>query len=223
MKIGLLHRIVSAQETERQRIARDIHDQLGQRLTALRLKLASLRSICGNENGEVARVERLQEIARLLDSEISFLASELRPNTLDDLGLEAALRAHAADWSRHYEVEMEFHSYGQRKGTLGRDSEIHIYRIAQEALNNVAKHARATRVNMLLEQRAESLVLIVEDNGIGFDEKAARKRRNGSGMGLVGINERASLIGASIEIESEKGSGATIIVRLPLKTRPENE
>ena len=221
MKIGLLHRIVSAQETERQRIARDIHDQLGQRLTALRLKLASLRSVCGNENGEVARVERLQEIARLLDSEISFLASELRPNTLDDLGLEAALRAHAADWSRHYEIEMKFHSFGQRKGTLGRDSEIHLYRIAQEALNNVAKHARATQVNLLLEQRAESLVLIVEDDGIGFSEKAAGKRRNGSGMGLVGINERASLIGASIEIESENGSGTTIIVRLPLKNRSE--
>jgi PAS domain S-box-containing protein len=222
VKIGLLQRIVSAQETERQRIARDIHDQLGQRLTALRLKLAALRSICGNENGEVARVERLQEIAHLLDSEVSFLASELRPNTLDDLGLEAALRAHAADWSRHYDVKLEFHSMGQIARTLGRDTEIQLYRIAQEALNNVAKHAQATQVDLLLEQTADSLVLIIEDNGIGFDEEA-RIGPSGRGMGLIGMNERASLIGATIEIESEKGTGTTIFVRLPLKGRTEEK
>jgi signal transduction histidine kinase len=179
--------------------------------------------VCGNENGEIARVERLQEIAHHLDSEISFLASELRPNTLDDLGLEAALRAHATDWSRHYDVKLEFHSTSQIGRSLGRDVEIQLYRIAQEALNNVAKHARATQVNLLLEQAAENLVLIIEDDGVGFDEKASRLRRSGRGMGLIGMNERASLIGAAIEIESEKDSGTTIFVRLPLNGKVEEK
>ncbi len=157
----------------------------------------------------------------LLDSEISFLASELRPNTLDDLGLEAALRAHASDWARHYDIKLEFHSSSQIARSLGRDTEIQLYRIAQEALNNVAKHARATQVDLLLEQTAESLALIIEDNGVGFDEKESRTGRPGRGMGLVGMNERASLIGASIEIESEEDKGTTIFVRLPMNSRAE--
>jgi len=221
VKIGLLHRIVSAQETERQRIARDIHDQLGQRLTALRLKLAALHDQCGSETEMSVRVERLQEIARLLDSEVSFLASELRPNTLDDLGLEEALRAHAVDWSRHYDIVLEFHSNGLAGKRLDRDTEIQVYRIAQEALNNVAKHSKAKQVNLLLEKTADSLVLIVEDNGVGFDAARSSGRKAGSRLGLVGMKERATLIGAAIEIESVLGAGATVFVRLPLGRRQE--
>lgn len=222
VKIGLLHRIVSAQETERQRIARDIHDQLGQRLTALRLKLAALRDDCG-ENGVRSKVERLQDIARLLDSEVSFLASELRPNTLDDLGLEEALRAHAGDWSRHYDIGLDFHSNGMTGKRLGRNTEIQLYRIAQEALNNVAKHADATQVNLLLEKTADSLVLIVEDNGKGFEPTETNIRIPGRGLGLVGMNERASLIGAAIEIESVPKKGTTVFVRLPLGRQKEKQ
>ena len=216
VKIGLLHRIVSAQETERQRIARDIHDQLGQRLTALRLKLAALRDSCHGDGELTSRVERLQEIAQLLDSEVSFLASELRPNTLDDLGLEDALRAHAGDWSRHHEVELEFHSNGLTGKRLDRNTEIQLYRIAQEALNNVAKHAAATQVNLLIEKAADSVVLIVEDDGVGFAVTGRSKRRAAGGLGLVGMRERASLIGASVEIESVEGKGTTVFVRLPI-------
>jgi PAS domain S-box-containing protein len=216
VKIGLLHRIVSAQETERQRIARDIHDQLGQRLTALRLKLAALRNSYVEGADVLPRVERLQEIARLLDSEVSFLASELRPNTLDDLGLEDALRAHAIDWSRHYEIQLDFHSNGLTGKRLGRDVEVQLYRIAQEALNNVAKHAKASRVNLLLEKAADSLVLIIEDDGVGFDPPRTPGKNLTRRLGLVGMHERATLIGASVEIESSRGEGTTIFVRLPV-------
>ncbi len=222
VKISLLHRIVSAQETERQRIARDIHDQLGQRLTALRLKLASLRDHVGEQNAEIGeRVERLQEIAHHLDSEVSFLASELRPNTLDDLGLEEALRAHADDWSRHYDIKLDFHFNGLGKRQLGRDAEIQLYRIAQEALNNVAKHAQATEVGVLIEKTGDSLVLIVEDDGVGFDTASGPDSPKGGGLGLMGMNERASLIGATIEVESVAGGGTAVFVRLPLDDQEE--
>ena len=219
VKIGLLHRIVSAQEAERQRIARDIHDQLGQRLTALRLKLAALHEACQDGSEMKPRVERLQEIAHLLDSEVSFLASELRPNTLDDLGLEEALRAHAVDWSRHYDIVLDFHSNGLAGKRLERETEIQLYRIAQEALNNVAKHSKATKVNVLLEKAADALVLIIEDDGVGFTVPKRASGKTGSRLGLVGMNERAALIGAAIEIESMTGKGSTVFVRLPTKGR----
>ncbi len=217
-RVKLLHRIVSAQEAERKRIARDIHDQLGQRLTALRLKLASLRDVTeGNEN-VTARVERLQEIAALLDSEVSFLASELRPSILDDLGLEEALRAYSGEWSSHFDIKVGFHSNGVIGKRFGREVETQLYRIAQEALNNVAKHAGVAEVTVLMEQTADFLVLIVEDTGKGF-ELTTRLKRSDRGLGLVGMRERATLIGAELEVESAPGQGTTIFLRLPNKKR----
>lgn len=217
-RVTLLHRIVSTQEEERKRIARDIHDQLGQRLTALRLKLAALRNLCEADGEFAARVERLQEVASHLDSEVSFLASELRPSVLDDLGLEEALRAYSVEWASHFEIAAKFHSNGVVGKRFGREVETQLYRIAQEALNNIAKHARPSDVTIMLEKNADFLVLIIEDNGLGFDSEMTT---NGSakGLGLVGMRERASLIGADIEIESAPGSGTAIFVRLPIKKR----
>lgn len=217
-RVKLLHRIVSAQEAERKRIARDIHDQLGQRLTALRLKLASLHDVYPDNKLASARVERLQEIASLLDSEVSFLASELRPSVLDDLGLEEALRAYTRDWSNHFDITLKFHSNGLVGKRYGREAETQIYRIAQEALNNVAKHAGPAEVTVLAEQSAEFLVLIIEDSGSGFDvdERPGKSQR---GLGLVGMRERATLIGATLEIESGPGQGTTIFLRLPNRKR----
>lgn len=217
-RVKLLHRIVSAQESERKRIARDIHDQLGQRLTALRLKLASLHNACHDDGPIASRVERLQEIAALLDAEVSFLASELRPSILDDLGLEEALRAYTREWSNYFDITLKFHSNGLVGKRYGKEAETQVYRIAQEALNNVAKHAGQAEVTVLMEQTSDFLVLIVEDTGPGFDasDDAIRSRK---GLGLVGMKERATLIGAELEIESEPGNGATIFLRLPNRKR----
>lgn len=217
-RVQLLHRIVSAQESERKRIARDIHDQFGQRLTALRLKLASLRDLCAENEGVTKRVERLQEIASLLDSEVSFLASELRPTVLDDLGLEEALRAYAGEWSNHFDINLDFHSNGLIGKRYVREAETQFYRIAQEALNNVAKHSGATEVTMLMEQTAEALVLVIEDNGSGF-EIGKQSPKHNKGLGLVGMRERAALIGAELELESTSGQGTTIYLRLPNRKR----
>ncbi len=214
-RIYLLRRLVTSQEFERRRIARDIHDQLGQRLTGLRLKLASLRSMVG-ESGDVAdRVARLQEISERLDSEVSFLAWELRPTALDDLGLAEALRTFVQEWSRHYEINADFQALRRSEARLDSDVETHLYRITQEALNNTMKHARASNITVMLERRDSELILIIEDDGAGFNPTAvSAPRRSGRGLGLMGMRERASLIGGDLEIESGTG-GTTIFVRVP--------
>ncbi|MEO7659637.1 MAG: PAS domain S-box protein, partial [Pyrinomonadaceae bacterium] len=216
-RIDLLGRLVTSQEFERRRIARDLHDQLGQRLTALRLKIASLRDAAGENVELVTRVERLQELAEQIDSEVSFLAWELRPSALDDLGLVEAVGAFVKEWSRHVEISAEFHSNGLFGSRLNHDTETHLYRITQEALNNITKHAGATHVTVMLERRDDNVILIVEDNGSGFDPSAVRvSSESGSGLGLVGMNERATLIDGSIEFESAIGRGTTIYVRIPV-------
>lgn len=221
-RTDLLRRLVTSQEFERRRIARDIHDQLGQRLTALRLKIASLRELA-NEEPFASRVKRLQEISERLDTEVSFLAWELRPSALDDLGLVDAIGAFVSEWSRHYEIAADFHSAGLANERFGNDAETHLYRIIQEALNNIAKHAGAKCVNVLLERRHGEIILIAEDDGVGFDPGQDQPDEPGGGLGLVGMHERAALIGGSLEIESAPGRGTTIYVRVPLSDNNEIE
>ncbi len=216
-RVELLGRLVNSQEVERRRIARDLHDQLGQRLTALRLKIASLKEI-STEHEEISRrVERLQQIGEALDSEVSFLAWELRPSALDEHGLVEAVGAFVHEWSRHYEVPAEFHAAGLAKTRLENETETHLYRIAQEALTNIIKHAEATMVTVVLERRDDEVVLIVEDNGKGFDGSELRSSPDAEGgYGMVGMKERAYLAGGEFEVESAPGSGTTIYVRVPV-------
>jgi PAS domain S-box-containing protein len=210
----LLQRIVTAQEEERRRISRDLHDHLGQQLTALRLKLSALSSAAGEVPAMAVQVRRLQEIADSLDREISFLSSELRPTVLDDLGLEEALRAYTSEWSEHFGVGLDFHSNFGTELRVASQIETHLYRIAQEALNNAAKHSRAEHVAVLLERTADGVVLVVEDNGVGFDPQNAVSPEQGHGLGMVGMRERANLIRGEIEVESAPGRGTTVYVKV---------
>jgi PAS domain S-box-containing protein len=214
-RIELLRRLVTSQEVERRRIARDLHDQLGQRLTALRLKIASLKEVSlGSRFAPL--VERLQEIGEQLDTEVSFLAWELRPSALDDLGLIDAVGAYVDEWSRHYETPAEFHASGVTNDQFDREAETHLYRITQEALNNISKYAAATEVSVLMEKMGDNIVVIIEDNGRGFDPSAETARTEaGHGLGLTGMRERAALIGGDLEIESAAGKGTTIYIRVP--------
>ncbi len=215
-RIDLLRRLVSSQEFERRRIARDLHDQLGQRLTALRLKIASLKDSSPSDAEFATRVQRLQDIAERLDSEVSFLAWELRPSALDDLGLVDAIGAFVNEWSKHYEIPADFYSANLSGQRLNRDAETHLYRISQEALNNIAKHARPSQVTVILEKRGDDVILIIEDDGLGFVPVAEKlPSESGKGLGLVGMRERASLVGGSVEIESAPGKGTTIYVKVP--------
>jgi len=211
----LLQRIVSSQEDERRRIARDIHDKLGQRVTALRLQIASLSEDMGDREKSDGSIQLLQRTALRLDSEISFLAWELRPAALDDLGLPEAARAYIEDWSHNYKISSDFDIRGFGNDRLPPETETHLYRIMQESLNNIIKHAQATNVNVLLEWNKAGVNLIVEDNGKGFTPSDNRNRKAGDGLGLIGMRERALLIGGDVQIESSPGMGTTLFIRVP--------
>jgi PAS domain S-box-containing protein len=209
---GLLRRIVGAQELERRRISRDLHDLLGQQLTALRLNLETIREKCGEQPEICKQVEQAQTVAKRLDSEVDFLAWELRPAALDEFGLTTALDNFIREWSEHYRIGAEFHTSGLTGIRLRGDAETNLYRIAQEALNNVFKHAEATRIDILLERRDKNVMLVIEDNGKGFDSNEEMNVNNG--LGLISMRERAALIGGSLEIESTS-EGTTVFIRVP--------
>lgn len=220
----LLRKIVRGQEDERRRIARDIHDQLGQATTALRLNLESLRKQCEKYDDLCEEIDKTQKIAQRLDAEVDFLIWEIRPAVLDELGLKAALANFINEWSQHHNIAADFHSTGLEDERLPAETETNIYRIAQEALNNVLKHAEATGVGVMLERRDEQAILIIEDNGKGFDP-AERENvaENDRGMGLIGMRERAALVGGILEIESAPGKGTTVFARMPIVEPEEDE
>jgi len=208
----LLAHLVFVQEDERRRIARDMHDQFGEQLTALSLRIALLRDACGERPDLAAHVTALTEIADRLDRDVDQLVWELRPTALDDLGLRAALANYIQEWAERSNVAAELHTTGLLDDRLASEVETALYRIAQEALNNVAKHSRARRVEVILERRPDCVLLIVEDDGVGFSEADGDKTRRG--YGLVGMQERAALVGATLEIESTPGKGTTVLVRM---------
>jgi PAS domain S-box-containing protein len=213
---NLLQRVVTIQEEERRRIARDIHDQLGQRVTALRFQIASLFNDVEAYRDPVPRLEELKDTARKLDTDVSFLAWELRPASLDDLGLEQATKSFLDEWSAHHQISVEFDSRGPALNPLDPQAETHLYRILQESLNNIVKHAKASRVTVLIQRNAEGLVLIVEDDGRGFEPDVIDEEREVSkGLGLLGMKERAILVGGEVQIESKPGKGTTVHVRIP--------
>jgi PAS domain S-box-containing protein len=208
----LLGRLVFVQEDERRRIARDMHDQFGEHLTALSLQIASLKEASATSPEMAAHALTLEAIADRLDRDVEQLVWRLRPTALDDLGLRAALTNYVQEWSDRHDVAAEVHTSGLLDDRLASEVETALYRIAQEALNNVAKHARARRVEVILERRPDCVLLIVEDDGDGFD--AARPATVRHGFGLVGMRERAALVGASLDIETTPGEGTTILVRM---------
>ncbi|MDX6693479.1 MAG: two-component system, chemotaxis family, CheB/CheR fusion protein [Blastocatellia bacterium] len=213
-RLQLLRQLVRVQDDERRRIARDIHDHLGQQSTALRLKLESLKTLCLQHEELCEPVAQTQEIAARLDADVDFLAWELRPAALDDLGLAPALANFVKEWSKHYGITADSHTTGMDDERPSPEVEINLYRIAQEALNNTYKHAQASRVDVLLERRDHSVVLIIEDNGIGFDPND--NAEGDRGLGLLGMRERAALVGGTLEIEATPNQGTTIFARVPL-------
>jgi signal transduction histidine kinase len=211
-------RLSEAQETERGRISRELHDRLGQDLTALKLGLENLRRQGPFPQAAAENVGRLEKMAEGLMRDIHRLAWELRPPVLDDLGLDRALQRYADEWSQNAGVPVDFHAGGDL-GThrLPQEFETTLYRVAQEALTNVARHAKAKRVSVLLERRSGFVSLIVEDDGRGFDATGAMGAPANPGrLGLLGMEERVRLAGGTLTLESAPGAGATVFVRLPL-------
>jgi two-component system CheB/CheR fusion protein len=206
---NLLHRVVKAQEDERRRIARDLHDQLGQQLTLLRLALE--RHQASGATAGSREIDEALSLTRQIGKDVDFLAWELRPAVLDELGLAAALPRFLTEWSAHVGVAAEFHLRGFQTGQLQPDAELAFYRIAQEAMNNVAKHAQASRVDVVLAADDGEVVLIVEDDGLGFD--VTTDGESSRGFGLASMEERATLVGATLQIESTPAKGTSVFVR----------
>ena len=208
----LLGRLMFAQEDERRRIAREMHDQFGEQLTALGRRIGLLKDACVNQPDLLGHVEALEMVSQQIDRDVDHLVWELRPTALDDLGLRAALTNYVANWSKRVGISAELHTSGLLDDRLSSEVETTLYRIAQEALTNVAKHARAEHVEIILERRSDHVLLIVEDDGVGFDHGSPGT--SGQGFGLRGMEERAALVGATVQVDSATGRGTTILVRM---------
>ncbi len=213
--VSLLRKVVTAQEDERGRIARNLHDQLGQRLTALRLSLERVQDRLTKNDERSEELERALSLTNMIDGDVGFLSWELRPAVLDHLGLGVALPRYVRQWAEHYGIEVECKCDSFSTGRLPHEGEVAFYRVAQEALTNVAKHANASRVDVMLEGREDSVLLVVEDDGVGFDPSDGSVLDRG--VGLLGMRERAALIGADFQIESKPGDGTSIFVRYPAR------
>jgi signal transduction histidine kinase len=215
-------RLTTAQEDERRRVARDLHDSTGQLLTALALGVRAVRDAGPLPEVALTRLDHVQRLADELARQVHELATRLRPAALDDLGLEAAARQFVADWSARTGVPADFQA---PVGVARFPSEVEttLYRVLQEALTNVAKHARAGRVAVAIARTAGNAVVMVEDDGVGFDpdgvpqtptpDQPASERQR---LGLAGMRERVALVGGALEVEAAPGRGTTIIARIPL-------
>lgn len=208
-------RIAAAQEAERRRIARDLHDHIGQQLTGLRLQLDALCKTIRSNSSFAPDLASISEQTKKLDADLSLLVWQMRPSVLDSHGLTSALKSFVQEWSVNHGIEAEFQATASGK-RLPPEIETNLYRIIQEALNNILKHANANKVSITMNYVDEEAVVVIEDDGSGFDPEAdSIHTTESSGFGLVGMRERAVLVGGKLEIESAPGEGTVIMVRVP--------
>ena len=205
-----LRRAVQAQEAERRRLARELHDETGQALTSMLLGLASVERAETAEEARIAAGELRELVVETLQN-VRRLAVELRPSALDDFGLEPALRrlGQTVKEGGALDVQVETRLGAER---LLPEVETAVYRIVQEALTNVVKHAAAERVSIVVTRMPQRLIVMIEDDGSGFDPGAGP----GEGLGLLGMRERVQLLDGLLTIEAQPGSGTTLVAELPL-------
>ena len=219
----LLRRLASAQEEEQRRISRELHDQVGQTVTGLSLGLKALEQRLAN-GGDAAsaagQIRWLETLAAQIGRDIHRSASDLRPTAIDDLGLFRAIGAYVAEWRERYHIEADMQTFG-RDDSLPLDVAVVLYRIVQEGLTNVLKHAQASKVSIVIEQKPEAVALVLEDDGIGFDAegRVPLDGNQASGLGFSGMRERTALLSGTIAVESTPGKGSTIFVRVPLENK----
>ncbi len=215
-----LSRLVDLQETERAAIARELHDQLGQELNALHLALGLLREHVSHPDRLEQEIHRLCAQTAHLIQAMHHMAWELRPPALDDFGLEVALQRYCAEFAQRTGLPVRFHAGNMDVERLPRRAETALYRVAQEALANVYFHARASTVNLLLQRYEHAVILIIEDDGRGFNLEALRRRGDiRDYLGLLGMEERMLLVGGTLTIESRPGEGTTVLATLPVASQ----
>ena len=208
-------KLVTAQEQERRHIARELHDEIGQALTAIKVELAfAQRSIEGTQ-GPTTVLQAARSITDGALHQVRDLSYLLHPAALDEFGLVSAVEQHIKTFSIRHGIAVEL-SHSSMDGRLAPETEAAAYRIIQESLNNVAKHASATEAKVYVARQPDALRIVVEDNGIGFDPSAPRSpdRR---GLGLLGMRERASYLNGTVVIDSARGRGTRIVVELPVR------
>ncbi len=203
-----LRRVVEAQELERRRLARELHDQTGQELTSVLLGLKAVEEAKSDgERAQALAAVRAQVVETLHD--VRRLAVELRPKALDDFGLVAALEHLRDTFSEQTGMRVDLEAnVGDR---LPSDVETALYRIVQESLTNIVKHAQASAVSIVLARSSRAITAVIEDDGRGFTHGG------GDGLGLLGMGERLALLGGKLKIESSAGAGATIVAEVPLR------
>ncbi|MFV9504671.1 MAG: chemotaxis protein CheB [Oscillochloridaceae bacterium umkhey_bin13] len=213
----LIQQLVTAQEEERRHLARELHDQLAQDLTGLILGLKVLHDRVPVGDQSVERIAQLQAVAVDIGREVRDMVVRLRPSVLDDLGLVLALSNYVEQWSARANVGVDLHTRGLDEERLPLAVETTIYRLVQEALTNVLKHAHASEVSVIIERSTNEVRLIIEDDGSGFSVPV---RADGTDdqprLGLLGMQERVALLNGTLTVESAPGSGTTIFARLPL-------
>lgn len=208
--------VLSAHEGERKRIARELHDDTAQALTSILVRLRLLERSARDQD-VLKNVRELRELTVDALESVRRMAMDLRPAALDDLGLVPALQTYAEKYSRNWpvSVNVSVNYLGRR---LPADVELVLYRVVQEALANISKHASASSATVSLSRRRNEVTLSIEDDGVGFDATDG-PRADGSGLGLFGMRERLALVGGELQVKSEKGQGTMITARVPLATK----
>ncbi len=207
----LLGRIASAQEDERRRLALELHDEMGQSLSSLLMQVRECDGRCA-ASGRLS--ERLETKILDLIAAVRQLAFALRPAVLDDYGLDAALRRYVQEIGKQRGPRFDYHSNLKPDERLPRQVESALYRVVQEAVTNVLRHAESTSASIVLLKGGSSISLLIEDNGVGMDGDAAMRAHRG--VGLAGMRERATLLGGQLVLESEPGRGTLVKVVVPL-------
>lgn len=214
----LLRQVIEAGEDERKRVSRELHDQIGQTLTSLIAGLTALET-CAPQPACGDKLVQLRALAVQALGDLHDVSVALRPSALDDLGLVAALQKHGETFAKRFGIAVECEAIGLNGGRrLPVEIETALYRIVQEALTNAVRHGQARSIAVLLQRKDGHVLAVIEDDGEGFDATDWRARcLAGNHLGLLGIEERAALVGGTLRVESAPGSGTSLFVEIPLR------
>ena len=216
-RVQLLQKVITAQEEERKRVARELHDHTSQQLATVAVQLKALETVTSPEQAR-DRARQLRELVAQTSESVRGLAVELRPSLLDDLGFVAAIERHCQTFQEQLGIPVDLQVVGHWDQSLPPEVETTLYRICQEALTNAARHAEPTHVSVLLTRRPDSAVAIIEDEGQGFEvEEVLTDPRAERHLGLFGMQERAALVGGKLTLESAPGQGTTVFVEIPCR------
>jgi signal transduction histidine kinase len=215
----LSEHLQNIREEERAHIAREIHDELGQKLTVLKMDISWINKKIGLKEESVKA--RMEELIAMLDETVGSvrrISSDLRPSLLDDLGLTAAMEWQLNEFEKRFEIKTCFKSHDDAI-KLTESVKIGLFRIFQESLTNVARHSRAKKVTVALNRKNDSIVLSIADDGTGFDKQSADNNKT---LGLLGMKERTAMIGGTFEINGKPGKGTKVVVTIQLEESIKN-